>query len=57
MTTKRSVRHFGIALALGTSVLAAVGLLTGTIEQHIAVGIAVIGIVVGSGLRFRARQA
>ncbi len=57
MLAKRNAGRFGIALALSASVLAAVGLLTGTIEQHIAVGIAVIGIVVGSGLRFRARQA
>jgi len=47
MTTNRKV---GILIVLATAITAAVGLLTGFLSIQPAVGLAVVGIVIGSGV-------
>lgn len=43
-------RRFGAAIALLTAIAAAVGLLTGFLAATPAVGVAVVGIVIGTGV-------
>jgi hypothetical protein len=43
-------KKIGAAIALVTAVLAAVGLLTGYFHIQAAVGLAIVGIVIGTGV-------
>ncbi len=47
MTTNRKI---GIAIVLVTAILAAVGLLTSFLNVTPAIGLAVVGIVIGTGV-------
>ena len=43
-------KRIGAAIALATSIVAAIGLLTGYFSVQPAVGLAVVGIVIGTGV-------
>jgi len=43
-------KKIGVAVALGTAIVAAIGLLTGYFNIQPAVGLAVVGIVIGTGV-------